>query len=346
MNATTQSMPHAALQTLPMQAILQTTYGGAEQLQLGTHARPVIGKAEVLIRVRAAGMDRGTWHLMAGKPYLVRLALGFRGPRNPVPGLDVAGTVVEVGAAVTRFKVGDEVFGISKGSFAEYACAREDKLAMKPANFSFEQAAVTGVSGLTALQALRDAGKVQAGQRVLIIGASGGVGSYALQLAKAFGAEVTAVCSAAKRDRVLALGASRVIDYATEDFSSGDARYDLILDIAGNSPLRRLRKVLTATGTIVFVGGEDGGALTGGMGRQLGGVLRSLFSKQRFVMKPPNENAADLEVLRELAEAGKFTPALDSTWPLAQVPDAMRHLVAGKVAGKLAITVTAPLARG
>lgn len=332
-------MPIAALATQTMQAILQTTYGTAEALHLGARARPVAGNNEVLIRVAAAGMDRGTWHLMVGKPYLMRLALGFKGPKNPVPGLDVAGTVVEIGAAVTRFKVGDEVFGISKGSFAEYACAREDRLARKPSNLTFTQAAVVGVSGLTALQALRDAGRVQAGQRVLITGASGGVGSYAVQLAKSFGAEVTGVCSTAKLERVRQLGAARVIDYTKEDFARGDARYDLIIDIAGNSPLKRLRQVLTPTGTIVFVGGEDGGALTGGMDRQLGALIRGLFSKQRFVMKPPNENAADLEVLAQLAEAGKFTPAIDSTWPLAQAPEAMRQLVAGKVTGKLAVTI-------
>ncbi len=277
---------------------------------------------------------------MVGQPYVMRLVLGFRGPKNPVPGLDVAGTVVALGAGVTRFKVGDEVFGISKGSFADYARAREDKLARKPSNFSFAQAAVTGVSGLAALQALRDAGRVKAGQRVLIIGASGGVGSYAVQLAKAFGAEVTGVCSTAKLEFVRSLGASRVIDYTKEDFASGPERFDLILDIGGNSPLARLRKVLTAAGTIVLVGGEGGDALTGGMDRQLGAMFRSLFSKQRFVMKPPNENAADLEVLRELAEAGKFSPAIDSTWTLAQVPDAMRHMLAGKVAGKVAISHT------
>ena len=331
--------PMTQTQTQTMQAILQTTYGTADMFQLGTRARPAPGKGEVLIRVNAAGIDRGTWHLMAGQPYLMRLALGFRGPKNPVPGLDVAGTIVELGAGVTGFQVGDEVFGISKGSFAEYACARADKLARKPKNFSFAQAAVVGVSGLTALQALRDAGRVKAGQRVLITGASGGVGSYAVQLAKAFGAEVTGVCSTAKLEFVRALGASRVIDYTKEDFASGAERYDLIIDIAGNSPLARLRQVLSEKGTIVMVGGENGGALTGGLGRQFGAMFRSLFSKQRFVMKPPNENAADLDVLRELAEAGKFSPAIDSTWALAQVPDAMRYLVAGKVAGKISITI-------
>ncbi len=342
MNVTTESMPTvptAVPTPQTMQAILQTTYGTADTLHLGTHPRPRVGASEVLLRVHAAGMDRGTWHLMAGKPYLLRLVLGFKGPRNPVPGLDVAGTVVAVGAAVTRFKVGDEVFGIGRGSFAEYACAREDKLARKPANLTFTQAAVIGVSGMTALQSLRDAGKLQAGQRVLITGASGGVGSYAVQLARAFGAEVTGVCSTTKLERVRQLGATRVIDYTKEDFASGDERHDLIIDIAGNTPLKRLRKALTPTGTIVFVGGEDGGALTGGMDRQLGAIFRSLFSKQRFVMKPPNENAADLEVLAQLAEAGKFTPAIDRTWPLAQVPEAMRQLVAGKVTGKLAITI-------
>lgn len=334
-----EAMPTTALQPQKMEAIVQTRWGTADALQLGARARPAPRKGEVLLRVQAAGMDRGTWHLMTGRPYLMRLAMGLRGPRNPVPGLDVAGTVVELGAGVTRFKVGDEVFGISRGSFADFACAREDKLAKKPARLSFTQAAVLGVSGLTALQALRDAGRVQAGQRVLIIGASGGVGSYAVQLAKAFGAEVTGVCSAAKAEVVRGLGAAQVIDYAREDFAQGFGQFDLIVDVAGDTPLARLRRALTPPGTLVLVGGEGGGAVLGGLRRQLGAVLRSLFGKQRVVMKPPNENAADLEVLRELADAGKLTPAIDSTWPLAQVPDAMRRLEAGQVAGKLAIRV-------
>ena len=226
-----------------MQAIVRHQYGSADVLRVEEIDRPTISPDEVLIRVHAAGMDRGTWHLMAGMPYLFRLmGPGLRKPKNPVLGLDVAGTVVAVGSDVTRFKVGDEVFGISRGSFAEYAAAREDKLAHKPANLTFDQAAVVAISGLTALQSLLDVGRLQAGQHVLIVGASGGVGSYAVQIAKASGAEVTGVCSTAKVDLVRSLGADHVIDYTRKDFATGPQRYDLILDIGGNSPLRRLRR--------------------------------------------------------------------------------------------------------
>ena len=232
-----------------MRAIVQDTYGSADVLRLETIPTPQIADNEVLVRVHAAGLDRGTWHFMTGKPYLMRImGFGFRGPKNRVAGLDVAGTVVAVGSAVTRFAAGDEVFGASRGSFAEYAAAREDKLAHKPANCTFEQAAVAGISALKALQALRDAGRVEAGQKVLIIGASGGVGSYAVQLAKAFGAEVTGVCSTAKLDLVRSLGADHVIDYTKHDFADGSERYDLILDIAGNPALSRLRRALTPAG--------------------------------------------------------------------------------------------------
>jgi NADPH:quinone reductase-like Zn-dependent oxidoreductase len=336
MNAT-QAMQAVDTEAL-MTAVVQRGYGTADVFSVGERARPRIGPREVLVKVHAAGMDRGTWHLMAGYPYAVRLALGLSTPRNPVPGLDLSGTVVEVGAQVSRFAPGDEVFGIGIGSFAEFAAAREDKLAKKPKSLSFEQAAVVPVSGITALQALRDSGRVAAGQTVLVIGASGGVGSYAVQLAKAFGAKVTAVCSGAKADRVRALGAERVIDYTKEDWADGSAKYDLILDIAGSSPLGRLRRAATKRGTIVFVGGEDSGAITG-MGRQLWAMLRAPFISQRLALKLPNENGADIEVLRGLIEEGKVTPAIDSTWRLAQVPEAMRHLVAGKVAGKICITV-------
>ncbi|MBK7862721.1 MAG: NAD(P)-dependent alcohol dehydrogenase [Archangiaceae bacterium] len=321
-----------------MTAVLQRGYGSAEVLSVGARARPRIGPREVLVEVHAAGMDRGTWHLMAGYPYAVRLATGLTTPRNPVPGLDLAGTVVEVGAQVTRFAPGDRVFGIGKGSYAQLAAAREDKLALMPQRLSFEQAAVVPVSGLTALQALRDSGRVAAGQRVLIIGASGGVGTYAVQLARAFGAHVTAVCSGAKAEKVRSLGAERVIDHAREDWADGSAKYDLILDIAGNAPLGRLRRAATREGTIVFVGGEGGGALTG-MGRQLGALLRAPFISQRVRLKLPDENGADLEVLRGLIDEGKVTPAIDSTWRLEQVPEAMRRLVAGAVTGKLCISV-------
>jgi NADPH:quinone reductase-like Zn-dependent oxidoreductase len=267
------------------------------------------------------------------------MGFGFRRPKNPVPGLDVAGTVVAVGSAVTRFQAGDEVFGIGRGSFAEYAAAREDKLAHKPAGLTFEQAAVVPISALTAIQGLRDAGRIQAGQQVLIVGASGGVGTYAVQLAKAFGAEVTGVCSTAKVDLVRSIGADHVIDYTREDFAGGDKRYDLILDIGGNSPLSRLRRALRRTGTLVIVGGEGGGRLIGGFDRQLRALALSRFVRQRLTMLASKEHYADLEPLSRLIEAGQVTPVIDKTYPLAEVPDAMRHLEAGHARGKIAITI-------
>jgi NADPH:quinone reductase-like Zn-dependent oxidoreductase len=326
-----------------MLAIVRHEYGSADVVRVEEMDRPTIDADEVLIRVHAAGMDRGTWHLMAGMPYLFRLmGPGLRKPKNPVLGLDVAGTVVAVGAEVTRFKVGDEVFGISKGSFAEYAAAREDKLAHKPANLTFEQAAVVAISGLTALQSLLDVGRLQAGQHVLIVGASGGVGSYAVQIAKASGAEVTGVCSTAKVDLVRSLGADHVIDYTRDDFAAGGQRYDLILDIGGNSALPRLRRALAPTGTLVLVGGEDGDRWTGGMGRQLRAIALSPFVRQRLTMKTPREHYTDLERLAQLIEAGQLIPTIDKTYPLDQAPDAMRHLQAGQARGKIAIAVTHP----
>jgi NADPH:quinone reductase-like Zn-dependent oxidoreductase len=323
-----------------MQAIVQDRYGSTDVLRFGEIDRPTIGADEVLIRVHAAGLDRGTWHFMAGMPYLFRLmGPGLRKPRNPVLGLDVAGTVVAVGADVTRFGVGAEVFGVSKGSFAEYACAREDKLAHKPANLTFDQAAVVAISGLTALQSLHDVGRVQAGQRVLIVGASGGVGTYAVQIAKACGAEVTGVCSTAKVDLVHSIGADHVIDYTRDDFATGPQRYDLILDIGGNSPLSRLRRALTPSGTLVLVGGEDGDRWTGGMDRQLRALALSPFVRQRLTMKTPKEHHADLDRLARLIEAGELTPTIDKTYTLRQVPDAMRRLETGQARGKIVISV-------
>jgi NADPH:quinone reductase-like Zn-dependent oxidoreductase len=323
-----------------MQAVVRHEYGSADVLRVEEIDRPTIKSDEVLIHVHAAGLDRGTWHIMAGMPYLYRLmGPGLRKPKNPVLGLDVAGTVVAVGADVTRFGVGDEVFGTSKGSFAEYAAAREDKLARKPANLTFEQAAVVPISGLTALQSLLDVGRLQAGQHVLIVGASGGVGTYAVQIAKASGAEVTGVCSTAKVDLVRSIGADHVIDYTRDDFATGPQRYDLILDIGGNSPLPRLRRALAPSGTLVLVGGEDGDRWTGGMGRQLRTVALSPFVRQRLTMKTPNENYADLQRLAGLIEAGQLTPTIDTTYPLHQAPEAMRHLQAGQARGKIAIAV-------
>jgi len=324
--------------TIAMRAVVQDRYGSSEVLRLAQVPRPAIGDREVLVQVHAAGLDRGTEHLMTGKPYAVRLALGLRTPRNPVAGRDLAGTVAEVGASVTRFAVGDEVYGVAAGTFAEYAAAREDKLAPKPANLSFAQAAVVPVSAATALRGLLDVGRLQAGQSVLILGASGGVGSYAVQIAKALGAEVTGVCSAAKTDLVSALGADHVLDYGTQDFADGSRRYDLILDVAGSPSLTRLRRALRPRGTVAFVGAEDAGNLTG-MGRQVRGALLSPFLRQRLVLVTPKEHTSVYERLTDLIEAGKITPSVDRTFSLEEAPTAMRRLETGQVRGKVAITV-------
>jgi NADPH:quinone reductase-like Zn-dependent oxidoreductase len=329
----------AAPQGRTMRAIVQHQYGLADALHPATVAVPDIADNQVLIRVRAAGLDRGTWHMATGLPYPIRAVSGWRAPKNPIPGLDVAGTVAAVGAAVTRFAVGDEVFGFGKGSFAEYAVASESLLALKPAELTFEQAAAVPVSGLTALQALRDAGKLQAGQQVLITGASGGVGTYAVQIAVAMGAVVTGVCSGAKADLVRGLGAETVIDYAREDFAADGRRYDLIVDTAGNPSLKRLRRALAARGTAVIVGGEHGDRWTGGLFRPIGGMLLSLFSRQRFVMFMARQNAADLERLSELTASGKVAASIDRTYPLEQMPTAIGRLDAGEVRGKAVIIV-------
>jgi NADPH:quinone reductase-like Zn-dependent oxidoreductase len=323
-----------------MRAIVQKEYGTADVLRVAEIERPSIGADEVLVKVRAAGLDRGTWHLMAGMPYAARLAVGLRAPKNPVPGLDVAGVVVAVGSEITRFQPGDEVFGVSKGSFAEFAAARESKLARKPSNLSFEQAAAVPVSGMTALRGLSDVGHLQAGQKVLIVGASGGVGSYAVQIAKALGAEVTGVCSTSKLDLVRSIGADHVIDYTQEDFAKGDKRYDLILDIGGNSPLSRLRRALAPRGTLVIVGGEGRGNWIG-MDRQVRALALSPFVGQRLTMLGPKEHYTVLERLTELIEDGKLMPAIEQTYPLSEMPNAMRHLQAGRARGKLVIAVSA-----
>jgi NADPH:quinone reductase-like Zn-dependent oxidoreductase len=327
--------------TADMRAIAQDRYGDADALRHARIARPQPTDLEVLVRVHAAGLDRGTWHLMTGKPYLMRIAgLGFRGPKDRVPGRDLAGTIAAVGAGVTKFKVGDEVYGVGRGSFAEYAVARGDKLARKPKSLSFEQAAVVPISAATALQALTDHGRLEPGQRVLVIGASGGVGSYAVQLATALGAEeVTGVASTAKLDLVRSLGADRVIDYTREDFAGTGNRYDLVLDIAGNPGLRRLRRALTPSGTAVIVGGENGGDLTGGMNRTLRALALSPFISQRFANFINKEKASDLERITGLIDAGQVTPSIDRTYPLEQVPEAIRQLAAGQVRGKVAITI-------
>jgi NADPH:quinone reductase-like Zn-dependent oxidoreductase len=269
------------------------------------------------------------------------MGFGLRAPKNRVPGLAVAGIVAAVGAAVTRFTVGDEVFGVSRGAFADYAAAREDKLAHKPSSLTFEEAAAVPVSATTALQALR-LGRVAAGQKVLVIGASGGVGTYAIQLAKHHGTEVTAVCSAAKADLVRSLGADHAIDYATGEATDGSRRYDLIIDIAGNTSLRRLRCALNPTGSLVIVGGESKGNLTGGFGRSLRAPLVSPFVRPRLTMLAAKEHHADLVPLTDLIDAGRLTPTIHATYPLSQAPEAMRQLEAGTVRGKVVITMRPP----
>ena len=326
-----------------MRAIVQKAYGTADVLTVDEIDRPVIGPDELLVHVHAAGLDRGTWHLMAGLPYAARLVAGLRAPKNPVPGLDVAGVVVAVGTEVARFQPGDEVFGVSKGSFAEFAAAREDKLARKPSKLTFEQAAAVPVSAMTALRGLSDVGRLQAGQSVLIVGASGGVGSFAVQIAKATGAEVTGVCSTDKLDLVRSIGADHVIDYTREDFADGEKQYDLILDVGGNSALSRLRHALAPRGTLVIVGGEGGGNWIG-MGRQLRALALSPFVRQRLTMLGPKEHYTVLERLSELIDEGQLVPVVEQTYPLNDMPDAMRQLVAGRARGKLVITVSDPIA--
>jgi NADPH:quinone reductase-like Zn-dependent oxidoreductase len=323
-----------------MKAIVRDTYGSADVLELRDINEPVAEHDEVLVRVHAAGVDQGVWHVMAGLPYPIRLAgYGLRAPKTAVLGADVAGVVEAVGSDVTRFRPGDEVFGIAKGSYAEYARAREDKLAPKPANLAFEQAAVVAISGLTALQGLRDHAKVRPGQEVLIIGASGGVGTYAVQVAKALGAEVTGVCSTTKVDMVRSIGADHVIDYAREDFAQGEQRYDVILDIGGNSSLSRLRRALTPKGTLVIAGGETDGRWLGGTDRQLRALLLSPFVGQKLGTFVSRENHEDMIVLKDLIEAGKVAPVIDRTYPLSEVPEAIRYMRDGRACGKVVISV-------
>jgi NADPH:quinone reductase-like Zn-dependent oxidoreductase len=323
-----------------MKAIVQDTYGSPDVLELRDIDKPEISDDEVLVHVHAAGVGRDVWHVMMGLPYPIRLAgYGFRTPKNPVIGSDVAGVVEAVGNNVSSFQPGDEVFGIGKGSYAEYARASEDKLAPKPENLTFEQAAVVAIMGSTALQALRDHGKVRQGQQVLVIGASGGVGTYAVQIAKAFGAKVTGVCSTAKVEMVRSIGADHVIDYTQEDFAEGDQRYDLILDIGGNSSLSRLRRALNPQGTLVIVGGEGGGRWLGGLQRQLWATMLSPFVGQKLGTFVSTQNHEDLLVLKEFIESGKVTPVIDRTYPLAEVPEAMRYLEGGHARGKVVITV-------
>lgn len=324
-----------------MRAIVQDRYGDADVLELRTVDVPTPADDEVLVRVAAAGVDRGVWHLMTGLPYAVRLAgYGIRRPKYPTLGLDLAGTVVAVGTDVTDFAVGDEVYGIGTGTFAEYATAKATKLAHRPDHVTPEQAATLAVSGATAEQALFDIGHAEAGQRVLILGASGGVGSFAVQLAHAHGLHVTGVASAAKADHVTGLGADVALDYRSDDFTDEEP-FDLIIDIGGRNRVSTLRSALTETGTLVIVGGEDGGRVTGGVGRQVRAVMRSPFVSQRLTMFISDESAAKRTRLHQLVEQGRIVAPIDRTFPLERVASAIDDLAAGRLRGKAVITIGA-----
>ncbi|HEY1639174.1 MAG TPA: NAD(P)-dependent alcohol dehydrogenase [Streptosporangiaceae bacterium] len=337
--AAAQDRPPA--QAATMQAIVQDRYGEARDvLRLEETERPEVGDGEVLLRVDAAGVDRGVWHLMTGLPYPVRLAgYGVRAPSTRIRGREVAGRVEAAGKDVTAFQVGDEVFGIAEGTFAGYACAQPGKLARRPDSLTAAQAAAVPVSALTALQAVRDYGHVQAGQKVLVIGASGGVGTYAVQIARAYGAEVTGLCSTAKMDLVQSIGADHVLDYTRTDIADGAHRYDVIIDTGGNRTLRQLRGALTPRGTLVIVGGETSGRWIGGFDRALRAPVVSRFVSQQLTAVMVAENAADLVVLAGLLESGQVTPVVDRTYPLSQAADAVRHMQEGRARGKVVITI-------
>ncbi|KJK50347.1 NADPH:quinone reductase [Lentzea aerocolonigenes] len=314
-----------------MKAVVQRRWGSAV---LGDLDVPVPGPGEVLLEVRAAGVDMGTWHLLSGKPYLVRfIGYGFRGPKSPVPGMDVSGVVAETGPGVTGFAPGDEVFGTCSGAFAEYTVAPVSQLARKPAGLSFAEAAAVPISGGTALEGLRE---VQAGQRVAVLGAGGGVGSYGVQVAKALGAHVTGVCSTRKVELVRSLGADEVVDYTVADFTG---TYDLILDCGGNRSLSRLRKASTPRGTIVLVGAETGGAITGGFERALRAVALNPFVSQKFVMLISKARAEVFDELRVLIEAGQLKPAVERTFPLSEALDAVEHVYSRRSIGKVVVTI-------
>lgn len=323
-----------------MRAVAQHRYGGVDTLTVAAIPRPTIGPDEVLVEVAAAGVDRGVWHLMTGRPWLVRLmGYGLRRPVEPVLGMDVAGVVAAVGDRVTRFRPGDRVLGIARGAFAEYAVAEEEKLVHQPDGITSEQAAVSAISGGTALQAVEDAAAVQPGHRVLVIGASGGVGTFAVQLAVANGGIVTGVASTAKLDLVRELGATHVIDHTRESIDAEGVRYDVVIDVGGRNPLRRLRRVLAPTGTLVIVGGEGGNAVTGGFGRQVRAALLSPVVRQHLVVLMSREHHTIIERVAQRLADGTVVPAIDRTVTLAQVPAAITDLEAGHVRGKIAVRI-------
>jgi len=319
-----------------MKAITQDRYGSADVLKALDIDMPDIGDDDVLVRVHAASVHIGDWILMTGVPYVMRMGTGLAKPKNRVPGTDVAGTIEAVGSQVHSLRPGDEVFGWCTGAFAEYARAPEDQFVKKPANLTFEQAAAVGVSATTALQLLRDDGKVQPGQKVLINGASGGVGTFAVQIAKAFGAEVTGVSSTKNLELVRSIGADHVIDYTREDFRSGAERYDLILDNVGDRSMSDTRCALAPTGTLISNGG---GHLDGKLGRTIRAAVVSMVVRQQGRPSVKTQNRADLVALKELVEAGKVTPVIGGTYPLQRTAEAIGHVATGHARGTLVIAV-------
>ncbi|MFT7597633.1 MAG: NADPH:quinone reductase-like Zn-dependent oxidoreductase [Acidimicrobiales bacterium] len=340
-DTSTGASPTAIIQEAKtMKAIVHDTYGEADVLQLRDIPTPTVGDDDVLVQVNAAGVDAGVWHLMTGLPYAVRIAgYGVRAPKHQVRGMDLAGTVEAVGKNVTRFQVGDAVFGTADGSYAEYVTTTEDKLATKPTNLTFEQAAAVPTSAFTALEAVRDRGEVAPGQQVLVIGASGGVGTFAVQIAKALGAEVTGVASGTKLEMVCSIGADHVIDYKLQDFTGLGHRYDVIIDTGGLRSISSLRRALTPTGTLVIVGGEGGNKWTGGAGRGLRAIALSPFVKHNLRNFIAANKTEDLWTLKDLIEAGDLTPVIDKSFPLNEVSDAIRYMTDGRAAGKLVVTI-------
>jgi NADPH:quinone reductase-like Zn-dependent oxidoreductase len=323
-----------------MKAIAQSTYGSADVLEFTDIDKPVVRDNDVLVRVYAASLHIGDWHVMTGLPYMLRVVgFGLRAPNVRVRGMDVAGTVESVGKSVTEFRAGDDVFGTCEGAFAEYARAPESNLALKPANLTPEQAAAVPTSAFAALQALRNRGEIRSGHKVLIIGATGGVGTFAVQIAKSFGAEVTGVCSTTKMDSVRSLGADHVIDYTKEDFTKSDRRYDIMLDTGGNRSLSDLRRVLSPRGTLVLIGGEGGNRVLGATDKWIHALLLSPFVRQNLRPLSTRPNKKDLLFLKELVEAGKIAPVIGRTFALSEVPDAFRYLEKGHGRGKVVITV-------
>jgi NADPH:quinone reductase-like Zn-dependent oxidoreductase len=321
-----------------MRAAVAKRYGPPDVVRLEDVDAPVAGDEDVLVRVQAAAVNIGDWHLLVGKPYVARLAVGLSKPRRPIPGMDVAGRVEAVGRNVTEFRPGDVVFGWCKGAFSEQACASAQNFLAKPANLTVEQSAVVGDSALTALIAVRDKGQVEPGHRVLVNGASGGVGIFAVQIAKAFGAEVTGVCSTRNVDLVASLGADHVIDYTKGDFTSGDRSYDVMLDLVGNRSLAACRRALSRRGTYVLVGVADVGRWVG-LGRQFKALVSSPFVRTRMRVFITRHTREDLAVLKELVEAGKVAPVIDRGYPLSEIREALRHQGEGHPAGKIVVTM-------